>query len=301
MGLVWYGLVLVKQGKFREAAQRNVEALQLDPLSPIINVYVGFDALRWGDPERAKSSFAAAVEIDPDFPVSHYGLARTHALVREFEDALREIGEAIRCAPGRAYYHAQRSLILLQTGDTETAARSVEEACDLSPDNPFDGDLVVAHFMARGDRAALTRIADGGTRRHYAACQRAQALLALGDHDGAHRLYETAELDPEQELMDLVTDDWVWRLPHVINLAHLRLASGDPRGAEELERLLADLEGLAQQGVSSPLARYWAASASSLLGRHAQARELLAEARAIGWNHEWWERLDWNVRSLIFD
>ena len=26
-------------------------------------------------------------------------------------------------------------------------------------------------------------------------------------------------------------------------------------------------------------------------------RELLAEARAIGWNHEWWERLDWNAPS----
>lgn len=295
MALVWYGLVLVKQGHFREAAQRNIEALQLDPLSPIINVNVGFDALRRGDTEHAKTSFAAAVEIDPDFPVSHYGLARTHALVREFDTALHEIGEAIRCAPGRAFYHAQRSLILLQTGDTESAARSVEEACDLSPDNPFDADLVVAHYMARGDRESLSRIANGGTQRRYNACQRAQALLALGDHEAARRLYETTTLSREEELMDLVTDDWVWRLPHVINLAHLRLTAGDPRGREELERLLADLDNIARQGVSNPLARYWAASASGLLGRDGEARALLAEARASGWNHEWWERLDWNL------
>ena len=297
MALVWYGLVLVKQGHFREAAQRNLEALQLDPLSPIINVNVAFDALRLGDTDRAKASFAAAVEIDPDFPVSHYGLARTHALVREFDAALHEIGEAIRCAPARAFYHAQRSLILLQTGDTERAAQSVEEACDLSPDNPFDADLVVAHYMARGDREALARIADGTTQRRYDACQRAQALLALGDHEAARRLYETTSLNREEELMDLLTDDWVWRLPHVINLAHLRLAAGDARGREELERLLADLDGIARQGVSNPLARYWAASASGLLGRDTQARTLLAEARAIGWNHEWWERLDWNLGS----
>jgi len=297
MALVWYGLVLVKQGQFREAAQRNLEALRLDPLSPIINVNVGFDALRGGNTDRAKTRFAAAVEIDPDFPVSHYGLARTHALVREFDTALHEIGEAIRCAPERAFYHAQRSLILLQTGDAETAARSVEEACDLSPDNPFDADLVVAHYMAREDRESLGQIASGATRRLFNACQRAQALLALGDREASRSLYESTTLNREEELMDLITDDWVWRLPHIINLAHLRLAAGDPRGREELERLLADLDGIAQQGVSNPVARYWAASASSLLGRDTEARALLAEARAIGWNHEWWERLDWNLGS----
>jgi TolB-like protein/Flp pilus assembly protein TadD len=297
MALVWYGLVLVRQGHFQEAAERNREALQFDPLSPIINVNVGFDSLRWGNTEQAKSSFAAAIEIDPDFPVPHYGLARAHALTRAFEAALREIDEAIRCAPGRAFYRAQRSLILLQTGDSEAAARAVEEACGLSPDNPFDADLVVAHFMARGDRESLARIAGGATRRRYNACQRAQALIAIGNHADALGMYETATLDPEQELLDLITDDWVWRLPHVINLAHLRQQAGDPRGEEALERLLANLEHIAQQGVTSPLARYWAASASMLLGRAAQARELLSDARAIGWNHEWWERLDWNAPS----
>jgi TolB-like protein/Tfp pilus assembly protein PilF len=298
MALVWYGLVLVKQGHFREAAQRNLEALQLDPLSPIINVNVGFDSLRWGETDRAKASFRAAVEIDPDFPVPHYGLARAHALLREYEDALREIGAAISCAPGRAFYHAQRSLILLQTGDTEAAARSVEEACGLSPDNPFDADLVVAHYMARGDRDYLACIADGKTGRRFNRCQRAQARLALGDREDARRLYEAATLDREQELMDLITDDWVWRLPHVINLAHLRKSDGDRRGEAELEGLLDDLEGFAGQGVVNPLARYWAASANGLLGRTEQARGLLSEARSLGWNHEWWERLDWNLQPL---
>jgi TolB-like protein/Tfp pilus assembly protein PilF len=299
MALVWYGLVLVKQGHFREASQRNLEALQLDPLSPIINVNVGFDALRWGETDRAKSNFEAAIEIDPDFPVPHYGLARVHALLRDFDEALREIGVAIRCAPARAFYHAQRSLILLQTGDAEAAARSVEEAAGLSPDNPFDADLVVAHFMARGDSETLSRIAAGETRRRFNRCQRAQARIALGEFEDARQLYEAATLDREQELMDLITDDWVWRLPHVINLAHLRQSAGDRRGRDELERLLADLEGFAEQGVVNPLARYWAASANGLLDRTDQARRLLSEARSVGWNHDWWEPLDWNLRRLV--
>jgi tetratricopeptide (TPR) repeat protein len=238
------------------------------------------------------------VEIDPGFPVSHYGLARTHALARNFEAALREIDEAIKCAPSRAFYHSQKSLILLQAGDMETAAQSVGEACDLSPDNPFDADLVVAHFMARGDRESLTRIARAESERIYNSRQRAQALIALGDLDAARLLYESASMDREGELLDLITDDWVWLLPHILNRAHLWLLAGDGRGQQELERLVDELESISDRGVRSPVAKYWAASANALLGRTRNARDLLAEARAIGWNHEWWERLDWNVRSL---
>jgi len=298
MALVWYGLVLVKQGHFREAAERNREALQLDPLSPIINVNVAFDSLRNGRTEQALSNFATAVEIDPDFPVSHYGLARTHALTRNFEAALNEIDEAIRCAPLRAFYRAQKSLILLQADDMDAAAQSVEEACDLSPDNPFDADLVVAHFMARRDKEALARIAHGQSSRTYNRCQRAQALIALDEHAAALEHYETADLERKEELRNLITDDWVWRLPHIINRAHLRLLTGDSRGQDELERLVDDLEAIAGEGVRNPLALYWAASANALLGHTRQAGNLLAAARAAGWNHEWWEQLDWNVQGL---
>ena len=94
---------------------------------------------------QAKVSFAAAIEIDPYFPVSHYGLARAHALAKEFEPALQAIDAAIALAPERAYYHARKGLLLLQAGQLEAADRSVEEACCKAPDNPFDADLIIAN------------------------------------------------------------------------------------------------------------------------------------------------------------
>jgi adenylate cyclase len=299
MALVWYGLVLAHQGRFREAAQCNLDALQLDPLSPIININVAFDALRWGETEQAISSFLTAVEIDPDFPVAHYGLARVYALQRDFDAACREIDEAIRNAPGRAFYFAQKALILLQAGNHELASRAVEDACCLSPDNLFSADLVVAHHMVRGDRETLARIARGEAHCSYTAAQRGQAMIALGELDAARDLYETAELDRGSEMAKLATDDWVWRLPHIINRAHLRLLAADGRGRDELEGLLAELQGLAGQGVKMPLAHYWAATANAVLGRTEPAATLLDEARAMGWNHDWWERLDWNAETLI--
>ena len=298
MALVWHGLVLVGQGRFREAEERNREALQRDPLSPIINVNVGFDALRYGNNTQAKSHFAAAIEIDPAFPVPHYGLSRAHALEGQFDHALKAIRAAIERAPGRAYYRAREGLLLLQKGDLEAASNSVVDACCKSPDNPFDAELVIAVYMSLGDHDSLERVARARTRRGYTPAQRAQAFIALGDYAAAAEQYDAATIDPERELIALITDEWIWRMPHVINRAHLRLQAGDERGKTELEQLLAALAGIEEQAVINPLARYWAASASALLGRTERAQRLLAEARLIGWHHAWWERQDWNIRSL---
>ena len=298
MGLVWYGLVLVGQGNFHEAGQRNREALQRDPLSPIINVNVGFDALRYGDVAQAKTSFAAAIDIDPYFPVSHYGLARAHAQAKEFDPALHAIDAAIALAPERAYYHARKGLLLLQAGQIEAAGRSVEEACCKAPDNPFDADLIIANSMVRADRDYLGKVARGETMRSYAAEQRGQAFIALDDLPAAREQYEQATLDGGRELIELITDDWIWRLPHVINRAHLRLLDDDARGRDELEGLLAGYEHMTQQEIVNPVASYWAACAHALLGHAQQARALLDEAGRIGSHHPWWEQQDWNSRSI---
>jgi TolB-like protein/Tfp pilus assembly protein PilF len=297
MALVWLGLVLVEQGKFREAEECDREALQRDPLSPIINVNVGFDALRYGDTQSARKLFQAAIEIDPAFPVSHYGLSRAHALAGEFDAALSAIDVAIACAPGRSFYQARKGLLLLQTGDFASAAGAIEAACCKIADNPFNADFMIAFFMATGDREALEQIARGDTQLTYTADQRGQVHLALANHEAARIEYDAAVLDRESELMDLITDDWIWRLPHVINRAHLWLRAGDSRGRNELEELLADLEGIAGQGVVNPFARYWSACAHHLLGHEDKARTLLAEARQAGWHHDWWERMDWNIQT----
>ncbi|HLF30903.1 MAG TPA: tetratricopeptide repeat protein [Xanthomonadales bacterium] len=298
MALVWLALVLVKQGRFREAEQCDREALQRDPLSPIINVNLGFDALRYGDLAQAKTYFTSAIEIDPAFPVSHYGLSRAHALEGEFDAALEAMDAAITCAPLRAFYQARKGLLLLQMDRPGEAASAVEAACCKIADNPFNADFMIAYFMTSGDRDALGRVARGETSLTYTADQRGQVLIALGDLEAAREQYDLATLDHERELMDLITDDWIWRLPHVINRAHLWLRAGDARGTDELERLLTELKAIEDQGVVNPFARYWAASANAVLGRTEQARTLLTEARRIGWRHAWWERHDWNIGSL---
>ena len=92
--------------------------------------------------------------------------------------------------------------------------------------------------VVSGNRSALEAIAHDAGGSIWAPAQRAQARLAIHDLPGALRAYAEDPPDPRGAINDLVNDEWVWRLPHVVNYAHLRSLVGD-----EAERLFSMLMG----------------------------------------------------------
>ena len=301
MAHVWLGLVLTAQGRYREAAARNREALRLDPLSPIANTNAGFDVLRFGDETEAAARFAAAIEIDPGFAVPYSGMAKLNSTRGALGDALRWIDQAIERAPTRAFYLARKGLVLLQAGEDEAAAALIESACRSSPDNAYDSDLAVALRIVRDDRSELARIADGQTDRSYSPSQRAQAHLALGNLEAARALYDLQAPDTRLAIDDAINDNWVWRLPHIVNHAHLRVVAGEESGRHGLERAARATRGRPVSRDREHDLSYWAVSAHAVLGRSDLALQGLDEAIGRGWRHAWWARHDWNMSSLADD
>jgi tetratricopeptide (TPR) repeat protein len=295
---VWRGLVFTAQGRYREAAASNREAFRLDPLSPIVNTNAGFDSLRFGDEADARARFAAAMEIDPEFPVPYSGMARLHALRGALHEARRWIEQAIEHAPMRSFYLARKGLFLLQLGETPAAVAIIDEACCTSSENKFDADLVIAMHLVRDDAASLGSIADRTCSRFYTVHQRAQAQIALGNFAAARALYEQSPPDAAREIRDVVNDEWIWRLPHVVNYAHLRLVLGDEGARRDLERLLEQLHDLWGQGVVNVETLYWAGSAELVLGREEAALRYFEDAVRRGWRHAWWASRDWNLTAL---
>jgi TolB-like protein/Flp pilus assembly protein TadD len=301
MAHVWRGLVLTSQGRYREAAAHMREAFRLDPLSPIINTNVGFDVLRFGDAAEAEARFATAIEIDPAFQVPYSGMARLHAARGATEEALRWIDQAVARAPTRTFYLARRALILAQLGRIDAAAAAIEAACCSPNGNRFEADVVTGLRIASGNRAALESIVSLGCESARAHAQRAQALLALGDLPAALEAYDADPPDPRGEINDLIADEWVWRLPHVVNHAHLRLAAGDARGRDTLRELMARADEVRAEGIVNVDALYWVASAHAVLGEVEQAFARLDEAVTRGWRNAWWARHDWNWSGLTDD
>ncbi len=300
MAHVWHGLVLTSQGRYREAAAHMRDAFRLDPLSPIINANVGFDALRFGDAAEAEARFAAAIEIDPAFQVPYSGMARLHAARGAPEEALGWIDQAVARAPTRTFYLARRALILAQLGRIDEAIAAIEAACCNPNGNRFEADLVAGLRVVTGNRAAIEAIANNECPA-WAPAQRAQALLALGDRPAALQAYDANSPDPRGEVNDLIADEWVWRLPHVVNHAHLRLAAGDARGRDTVRALMTRADEVSAEGIVSVDVLYWVASAHAVLGESEQALDRLEEAVTRGWRHAWWARHDWNWADFADD
>jgi tetratricopeptide (TPR) repeat protein len=298
MAHVWHGLVLTSQGRYREAAAHMRNAFRLDPLSPIINANVGLDALRFGDDAEAEARFRTAIEIDPGFPVPYSGMARLHAARGSPQEALRWIDQAVARAPNRTFYLARRALILAQLGQLDAAFAAIEAACCNPNGNRFEADLVTGLRIATGNRTALESMANHECGSGWTQAQRAQALLALGEHSAALEAYAEDSPDPRGQVNDLVNDDWVWRLPHVVNHAHLLIEAGDERGRDTLRTLVARADEIRADGIVSVDALYWVASAHAVLGESEQALDRLEEAGTRGWRHAWWARHDWNWSAL---
>ena len=301
MAHVWHGLALTSQGRYREAAANMRSAFVLDPLSPIINANVGFDALRFGDEAEAEARFAAAIEIEPAFQVPYSGMTRLNVARGAIGEALDWIERAIERAPGRAFYLARKGLILAQLGRIDDAIATVEAACCNPTGNRFEADLVVGLRVVSGNRDALASIADRDSGCIWAVAQRAQALIAIGNLPAALGAYTENPPDPRGSINDLINDEWVWCLPHVVNHAHLRIAAGDERGRDALRDLVARTEELRAEGIVNVDALYWAASAHAVMGENERAFEILEEAVRRGWRHAWWARHDWNWSALRDD
>jgi tetratricopeptide (TPR) repeat protein len=238
------------------------------------------------------------MEVEPGFPVPYSGMARLNLMRGRPGEALGWIDRALERTPERAFYHARKALILQQLGQPEAAWQQLETVCSVSPGNTFALDLVVALRITRGDRDELARIASGEAEPGCSAAQRGQAYLALGDLEAARAQYEQDELDPRQTIVDLLNDEWVWCLPHVVTRAHLRIAAGDERGRDELERLHDELEWFHADGIVNADMLYWAACAHAAAGKYDLALQRLEDAVRRGWRHAWWTRADWNLSAI---
>jgi hypothetical protein len=122
----------------------------------------------------------------------------------------------------------------------------------------------------------------------------------LGREQEALAVYDSVRADAATEIDEVLLDDWVWRLPHTISRARLRLQWGDAeRARAELRRFEAHAESRFDAGIVSGDVRYWCATACLLLDQPETALRHLGTAVEGGWRHAWWARLDPNLRAFL--
>ncbi len=87
-GHQWYGTLLSALGRDDEAVRELERALELDPLSLIINQSLGSSLRTAGEHERAVAQLQKARQLDPDFAGPYQELGFAYEDVGAFEDAI---------------------------------------------------------------------------------------------------------------------------------------------------------------------------------------------------------------------
>jgi len=159
IALHWYALELVIEGRLEEALAKAQRARELDPLSLIINSYVGQVLYLKREYTRSIAQLRSTVEMDPNFYVAHDFLGRA----------------------------------LLQAGDLQNGALEAERAVELSKEVP-DTLAILAYAKAlEGKKADAVDLLHRVQSSHgFLPPEAAFTYARLGERDLALRVLEDA-------------------------------------------------------------------------------------------------------------
>jgi len=120
----WYAEFLAFRGRIDEALEESRTALANDPLSPILNVLVGWTQYYARRYEEATRTLGQTLELDPDLVPAHLWLGLACARRSMYEEAIETLERAVELS--------ERSpLPLAMLAQTRAAAGQVVEARQL--------------------------------------------------------------------------------------------------------------------------------------------------------------------------
>jgi len=124
-----YGETLARLGEFEPAAGQIRQALELDPLSPILHVVdalVSYYARRY---QEVIPGCRKSLEIEPKFPPAHYFLGLVSEQLGRFEDAVEHLQRSVETASQSAMFQAELGRAYALWGK-EAEARNILQALE---------------------------------------------------------------------------------------------------------------------------------------------------------------------------
>ncbi len=182
-GWMNYGLVLMARGDYPGARESFMQAQKLTPNYYVLEINHGILAGVTGDAAEAEGHFKRAVELEPALPDPHFYFGRWLVERGRGPQALAELEQAARLAPG---FDAALSLLMdLQTarGDGPAAAAVARAVLAIDPSSRraqacAAGQLDAGLAAATAPSLFQTAVALGGGGKHLEAALAYRAVVA---------------------------------------------------------------------------------------------------------------------------
>ena len=170
----WYAIhYLTATNRLEESIQEMKRALELEPVSLVMNTFMGATLYYAGRYDEAIDQCRRTVEMDPNFAVAHWHLGLAYEQKQLFDKAIDEFRKAITLSQGSPLMKAALGHAYAKAQKTEEANRVLDELSELSK------------------------------HAYVSPLEIAQIHVALGNNEKAFQLLEEAYADRSFHLVNL--------------------------------------------------------------------------------------------------
>ena len=128
----WYSHYLMAMGRIEESLAESKRALELDPLSLITNVHLGWHYLNAHQYDLAIEQLSKALEMDPNFGVGHWYLGLADAQKERYSEAENELRKAKELLKDSMATEADTGYVYAVSGKKDQALKVIDELKELS-------------------------------------------------------------------------------------------------------------------------------------------------------------------------
>jgi tetratricopeptide (TPR) repeat protein len=147
----WYGGFLSAMGRHAEALAEAETARELDPLSPIIQTWVGLRHYFARDYDAAIAEYLKAVELDRGFAPAHWHLAWAYEAAGRFDQGVAEAERAVALDGNSLVYLASLGHAYARAGKPKEARATLARLAQASGDRYVSAYYVALVHLALGE------------------------------------------------------------------------------------------------------------------------------------------------------
>jgi TolB-like protein/DNA-binding winged helix-turn-helix (wHTH) protein/Tfp pilus assembly protein PilF len=148
----WYAQMLNSEGRAEEALVEHKRALVLDPLSLIIASGTGHRLYRLRRYEEAAVSLREALEMDGNFPSTHWNLGLVYVQQKDFPSAIKELQEADRLFRGSSLVRGALGYAYAASGDKIRAKAVLLQLENQAKQQYVDPDAFTLIYAGLGNK-----------------------------------------------------------------------------------------------------------------------------------------------------